>query len=238
MTIPGRYEGYCCGVTGQDGPNLACAHCGHPVGARVDDCSLWQAVWLEPDAIRTVPAGPALPVADWTDLLHDRHAVPPLDANGRWRYRYEQEASVTLAALILAAEGSPVVFEDDTAAALLDRGLRRHRPGTAGTAKRCALHGPGRPLTNRHSELALVPCHPQTGRPWPTPSGVTGIPLDLAIWRYLAFPPLRSAVHVPGPLRAELDRDDPPPPRRHIGIWFDGRLIGDLLARHPVPRPA
>ncbi|MGW4382255.1 hypothetical protein [Kitasatospora sp. NPDC004531] len=57
--IPGQDHGYCCGITEQGGPNLACDHCGHPVGARVDDCSLWQAVWLEPDAVRAVPAGPA-----------------------------------------------------------------------------------------------------------------------------------------------------------------------------------
>ncbi|MFD8478254.1 hypothetical protein [Kitasatospora sp. NPDC059673] len=229
-------DGYCCGVTGQYGPNLACAHCEQPVGVREDDCSVWQTVWLEPDAVRAVPAGLDPPVADWDELIHEPCAVPPIEPRGRWSHRCEQEMSVTLVDLALAADGAPVVFDDDGAAAVFDRAMRHFPAGAGRPAKRCALHGPGRPLADRHPELALVPRHPQTGRPWPTPPGVTGVPLDHEVWRYLAFPRTRSAVRVHGRLRAELDRDDPPLPTWRTGTYFDDRLIHDLLARRPAGR--
>ncbi|MFG2698581.1 hypothetical protein [Kitasatospora sp. NPDC048407] len=229
-------DGYCCGLTGGHGPNLACAHCGLPVGAREDDCSVWQAVWLQPDAVRAVPAGPDLPVTDWDGLIDERYAVPPVDAAGRWDRRCEQEMSTTLVGLALAAGGAPVAFDDGEAAAVFDRAMRHFPPDAGRPAKRCALHGPGRPLAGRHPELALVPRHPQTGRPWPTPPGVTGIPLDLAVWRHLAFPRMRAAVRVHSVLRAELDRDDPPLPTWRCGVYFDGWLIHDLLARVPADR--
>ncbi|MFE3142958.1 hypothetical protein [Streptomyces scopuliridis] len=34
------------------GPNMACEACGLPVASRIDDFSLWQAVWLAPNAVR------------------------------------------------------------------------------------------------------------------------------------------------------------------------------------------
>ncbi|MEU3268864.1 hypothetical protein [Streptomyces bacillaris] len=72
--LPERAAGSCCGLDGAEGPNMACATCGLPVASRIDDCSLWQAVWLAPGAVRPVlvddtaapPAtcGPGLPVPD------------------------------------------------------------------------------------------------------------------------------------------------------------------------------
>ncbi|MEV7121026.1 hypothetical protein [Kitasatospora griseola] len=234
-----RADGSCCGLTAHGGPNVACARCGHPVGARVDDCSSWQAIWLEPDAVRAVPAGPEPPVAGWTDVVHERFAVPPVDADGRWNHRCRQEICVTVVDLIVAADGAPVVFDDAEAAAVFGRALSHYVIGAEGPAKHCALYGPGRPPAARHPALALVPRHPQTGRPWPTLPGVTGVPLDVEVWRCLAFPRTRSAVRVPGRLRAEIDRDDPPSSRRRGAVWFDSWLIRDLLARHPaVRRPA
>ncbi|MEV0260021.1 hypothetical protein AB0I49_01565 [Streptomyces sp. NPDC050617] len=56
VLIPERCDGYCQGLDGRDGPNLACEQCGQAVATRVDDCSLWQAVWLAPQAVRRVPA--------------------------------------------------------------------------------------------------------------------------------------------------------------------------------------
>ncbi|KDN80763.1 hypothetical protein [Kitasatospora cheerisanensis] len=145
VLIPGSAGGFCCGITGQDGPNLACAHCGHPVGAREDDCSLWQAVRLEPDAVRRVPAGPRPPVADWTVLVHERSGVPPVRANGQWNDRSCQEIGTTLVDLIVAADGSPVRFDHAGTATVFERALHHYQPGADGPAKRCALHGPGRP---------------------------------------------------------------------------------------------
>lgn len=49
--IPDKCEGYCQGVDGRAGPNLACDGCGRPVATRMDDCGMWQTVWLEPDAV-------------------------------------------------------------------------------------------------------------------------------------------------------------------------------------------
>ncbi|MFF0390384.1 hypothetical protein ACFYS8_17080 [Kitasatospora sp. NPDC004615] len=229
-------DGYCCGITGGYGPNLACAHCGHPVGVREDDCSVWQTVWLEPDAVHVVPAGPDLPVADWDELIHVPCAVPPVDAGGRWNHRCEQEMSVTLVDLAVAADGAPVLFDDLGVAGLFGRAMLHFPTGDDRPTKRCALYGPGRPPADHHPELALVPRHPQTGRPWPTPPGVTGVPLDLAVWRHLAFPRMRAAVRVHSVLRAELDRDDPPLPTWRSGVYFDGWLIHDLLARVPADR--
>lgn len=55
VLIPEKRGAACCGFDGSDGPNMACAACGLPVASRIDDCSLWQAVWLAPDAVRRLP---------------------------------------------------------------------------------------------------------------------------------------------------------------------------------------
>jgi len=67
--IPERSGGYCCGVDGRDGPNLACSRCGRPVATRIDDCGHWQAVWLDPGAVRRITGGgrPPEPLT-WNDL--------------------------------------------------------------------------------------------------------------------------------------------------------------------------
>ncbi|MFF4929478.1 hypothetical protein ACFY2H_11415 [Streptomyces griseofuscus] len=67
--IPDKCEGYCQGVDGRAGPNLACAGCGRAVATRLDDCGMWQMVWLEPGAVVRRPSGlPAGPPPDWDDL--------------------------------------------------------------------------------------------------------------------------------------------------------------------------
>ncbi|MGW2090255.1 hypothetical protein [Streptomyces sp. NPDC001880] len=81
--IPEKCEGYCQGVDGRTGPNLACETCGRAVATRMDDCGLWQTVWLEPDAVVPCPSGlPAGPSPDWDDLEHAAHRVPPVEPNG------------------------------------------------------------------------------------------------------------------------------------------------------------
>lgn len=68
LLIPGKADGYCCGLDGASGPNMACERCGLPVASRIDDCSLWQAVRLAPDAVRRIPAGHTAAPLSWEEL--------------------------------------------------------------------------------------------------------------------------------------------------------------------------
>jgi len=84
LLIPEKGDGYCCAVAASDGPNMACQACGRPVASRIDDCSLWQAVWLAPDAVRrrrvggadAVPRSPRLFRADPGVLRHTLVRLP------------------------------------------------------------------------------------------------------------------------------------------------------------------
>lgn len=66
--IPERTEGYCYGINGSGGPNLACLACGLPVGSRIDDCGQWQMVRLLPQAVVRLPCPPERPVLHWAQL--------------------------------------------------------------------------------------------------------------------------------------------------------------------------
>lgn len=123
VLIPERNEGFCCGLDGRDGPNLACACCGQEVATRIDDCSLWQATWLEPTAARRVPAGPARPILAWQTLAEERRSTSPVEANGSWSPRWETAASVTLARLVAASDGSPVTVPGGLLADIFRRSL-------------------------------------------------------------------------------------------------------------------
>ncbi|MFF4341489.1 hypothetical protein ACFY00_16330 [Kitasatospora sp. NPDC001540] len=226
-------DGYCCGIGGD---NLSCAACLRPVGGRDDDCSIWQAAWLEPDAVRAVPAGPDRPPADWTALVRDRSGPLPVSEWGRWDERSEQETTLALAHLIAAADGRPVRIEHGHAAALLGPALGPYLRTATGPAKRCTLYGPDLPPTGPRPDLALVPLHPQTGEAWPAPPGVRAVPLHVEVWRHLAFHDERPAVRAGHRLRAELARDDPQPPYRGYWLWVDERLLRDTLARLPAVR--
>lgn len=81
--IPEKCEGYCHGVDGRAAPNLACEGCGQAVATRMDDCGMWQTVWLEPDAVERRPSGiPAGRSPDWDDLERAEHRVPPVEPDG------------------------------------------------------------------------------------------------------------------------------------------------------------
>ncbi|MFD7729099.1 hypothetical protein ACFV6F_01755 [Kitasatospora phosalacinea] len=223
----------CCGITGD---NLSCAACLRPVGGRDDECSVWQAAWLDPGAVRAVPAGPDRPPADWTELVRDRSGPLPVSEWGRWNERCEQETTLALAHLIAAADGHPVRIEHGHAAELLGSELVRRLRGAPGPVRRCALHGPGLPLTGPRPDLAVVPLHPHTGEAWPAPPGVRAVPLHVEVWRHLAFHDERPAVRAGHRLRAELARDDPQPPFRGYWLWVDRQLMRDTLARQPAVR--
>jgi hypothetical protein len=79
VLVPNEADGYCCGLDWGDGPNMACEACGLPVASRIDDCSLWQAVWLAPDAVHCLPvddtdSGTA--ILSWEELLEEGEPRP------------------------------------------------------------------------------------------------------------------------------------------------------------------
>ncbi|MET8542527.1 hypothetical protein ABZW03_18000 [Kitasatospora sp. NPDC004799] len=226
-TLAGRREPEaCCGIDGHDGPNVTCVGCGHEVATRVDACSLWQATWLEPDAVRPVPAGPARPVADWAALTEPGCAIEPWDATGRWEPRWEAELAVTLAHLAAAADGALVTFPDGPLAEILRAPLDQlYRPGQRAAGRpvrRVALAGPGLRPSGPLPDIAVVPRHPQTGEAWPTPAGVVAAPLAVGYWTYLAHHHGRPPTRVTGRLPAGVEPDDLLPPRPWHGpypVW-------------------
>ncbi|GAA1863608.1 hypothetical protein [Actinomadura bangladeshensis] len=225
--IPGRYGGYCLGLTGCDGPNLACERCARPVGTRVDDCSLWQAVRLRPDAVRAVPGGaPDPPVLEWGELRRARPAVPPVEDPGLWSPLWEASAAAALPRLLALSGGARPRVPGGLLATVFGRPLDALLP--PGPARgELALAGPGLPPAG--GAIALVPRHPQTGGAWPSGTG-RDVPLDAGVWLHLAF-------HRPRPpdtvLPAEVRRDDPRPRVPYAPFQPDWHLFRDALARLP-----
>lgn len=236
--IPEKCEGYCRGVDGRDGPNLACERCGSAVATRMDDCGLWQAVWLEPDAVRRIPSGlPDVPPPDWDDLLREPHAVPPVEPDGVWSRRWEAAVSVALAHLVVASDGGPVALPDGPVADLFGpavAGLRS--PGRA--ARSVALAGPGIGVPRPTPHILLVPRHPLTGEPWRPPSGAAAVvPLDTGVWSYLVLPGETSPLPTSGGLPEGVLRDDyPVPPHPKYPFRPHPTALMDTLARLPAVR--
>jgi hypothetical protein len=235
VLIPERNDGFCCGLDGRDGPNLACAGCRQEVGTRIDDCSLWQATWLEPSAVRRVPIGPARPVADWESLAEERHSTPPISADGRWNPRWEATVAVTLAHLVAASGGSPVTFPDGPAAEVFGRFLAGMLPAD-GPARRAVLAGPRLPVLDRAVDIAVVPQHPQTGEPWPVPPGVAAVPLAVDVWMHLAFRNGHPRLPATGALLPGVERDDLLPPRALRPLYPVDQVFFHTLARLPAVR--
>ncbi|MEV4233246.1 hypothetical protein AB0J81_40525, partial [Streptomyces bobili] len=125
-----KCEGYCQGVDGRAGPNLACEWCGRAVATRMDDCGLWQAVWLEPDAVVGRPSGlPAdPPPPDWDDVERAEHRVPPVEPDGSWSRRWEAAVGVALAHLVAATEDHPVTLPAGPVAELLGHAVGQFLP--------------------------------------------------------------------------------------------------------------
>ncbi|CAL9494795.1 hypothetical protein SUDANB95_03292 [Actinosynnema sp. ALI-1.44] len=170
VVIPERCDGYCMGLAGNDGPNLACAVCGREVGTRIDDCGYWQAVWLVPDAVRPVQVNAPRPVAGWEEWARDRAGIPPVDPNGHWDPRWEAAVGAALAHLLVAAEGRPVAVPGGLLTATFGPALAALLP-KGPPEREVRLAGPGLPAA-REPDIALVPRHPQTGEAW-QPAGST-----------------------------------------------------------------
>ncbi|MFB7912172.1 hypothetical protein ACFC1T_37650 [Kitasatospora sp. NPDC056076] len=229
-----RELGACCGIDGRYGPNVTCAGCGRKVATRIDDCSLWQATWLEPSAVRPVPAGPDAPIADWHTVTDRWCATDPSDGDGNRSIRWDVEAAVTLAHLVHAADGAPLDLATGPLAQAFRPLLAQLPPPAAGPARpalRAALAGPGRPLPHRLPDLAVVPRHPRTGECWPPPPGVAAVPLAAGFWAALAFRDERELAPATGGLPPGVERDDPLPPHPRYPGYLDRRVLRAALDR-------
>lgn len=182
VLIPEKSGGYCCGLDGADGPNMACEVCGLPVASRIDDCSLWQAVWLAPNAVRRHAIGDTSPAPlPWADLTTGAMGTPPYEPitswGGRhfglyhwwsWSPRWEAAAGRGLAHLLAASGGRPVSVPHGLTAEVFQRALDALLSAD-GPPLHAALAGPHLPAPDTDADLLLVPEHPQTGRPGPRP---------------------------------------------------------------------
>ncbi|MCX5214117.1 hypothetical protein OG689_33485 [Kitasatospora sp. NBC_00240] len=220
--IPGRTEGYCTGIDGRGGPNLACLGCGLPVGTRMDDCGQWQVVRLLPDAVVRLPGPPERPVMDWSEL----------PADGALRYGLGEfrdiPAGVALAHLVVAARGGPVEVAPGPVAEALGPTIAALLPSGEG-AQRLDLAGPG--AGEPAADLLLVPVHPQTGEVWQPQGGAVAVPVEASLWAELAFPPHRTRLPAVGGLPAGVERDDPLPPYPRSLYWPSQYAFRRALAR-------
>jgi hypothetical protein len=235
VLIPERCDGCCCGLDGRDGPNLACAQCGRAVATRIDDCSLWQAVWLAPHAVRRLPAeGPAPRTVGWEALAEERQSTPPVEPSG-WSPRWEAAVGATLAYLLAASGGTPVTVPEGIVADAFGRALDALLP-PGWPAKTAALAGPGLPAPVHAPDIALVPRHPQTGKAW-QPSGTAHtVPLAADVWMHLAFHNERLLVPASGGLPDCVLREDPPTPHPWTPFQPDSGVFLATLARLPAVR--
>ncbi|MEV0281284.1 hypothetical protein AB0I22_33540 [Streptomyces sp. NPDC050610] len=228
--IPEKCEGYCRGVDGRAGPNLACEGCGQAVATRVDDCGSWQTVWLEPEAVVRLRTGPpTLSPPDWDDLQHADNRVPPVEPDGRWSRRWEAAIGVALAHLVAATEGRPVLLPVGPVAELLGYAVEQYLPAGP-QARSVGLAGPAIHLRHPRPDILLVPRHPLTGTPWRSDEG-TVVPLDSGVWAYLAHPGETSPLPATGVLPEGVLRDDYPlPPRPWYPLTPHHHAFQDTLA--------
>lgn len=235
--IPERCGGFCCGLDGRDGPNLACTQCGQPVATRVDDCSLWQAVWLAPNAVRRLPAAAfTRRTASWQTLTEERQGTPPVDPSGQWSLRWEAAVGEALAHLLAVSAGTRVAVPDGLVADTFGRALDALLPPGA-PAKRAALAGPGLPACPGPApDIALVPRHPQTGQVWQPSHAADIVPLAADVWMHLAFPREGLPVPATGGMPDGVLRDDPLPLHPWGPFRPDSGVFLHTLARLPAVR--
>ncbi|MFF2011538.1 hypothetical protein ACFVWY_21010 [Streptomyces sp. NPDC058195] len=249
VLIPERRGGACCGFDGGDGPNMACSACGLPVASRIDDCSLWQAVWLAPSAVRRRPVeGADAGLSSWADLLAEGAGVSPSEpiaswgepfrAGDRWHWspQWVAAAGQALAHLLMASRGQAVAVPDGMTATMFQRALDTLPTGRP--TRRAVLAGPGQPTRTADADILLVPSHPQTGKAWTPDTPADLVPLPFEVWFRLVFPEPRLPVPTSGPLPDGFLRDDPPTPAVHDVFRIDWQVFERTLARlSPVRAP-
>lgn len=246
LLIPEKGGGYCCGVDGSDGPNMACQACGRPVASRIDDCSLRQAVWLAPDAVRRrrVGGADAVPLS-WAELMAEEKVTPPFEPVARWDSparvnapwswspRWEAAAGQALAHLLVASQGRPVSVPGGLTEEVFRQALDTLLP-TGPPPRRAVLAGPGRPAPDPDADILLVPVHPQTGETW-TPAGPAAsahrVPLPWGVWLGLGSPEPHPPVPASGVLPEGVLRDDPPVPRSPRLFRADRGVFRHTLVR-------
>lgn len=169
--------GYCCGLDWGDGPNMACEACGLPVASRIDDCSLWQALWLAPDAVHRLPVDDTdsdTAILSWEELLEEGVTTPPMEPISRWGSllgldhwwswspQWEAAAGRALAHLLGASDGQPVTVPPGLITEVFQRALDALLPADQ-PARRAVLAGPGLSVPGPDADMILVLYHPQTG---------------------------------------------------------------------------
>ncbi|MFC5954879.1 hypothetical protein ACFP51_10375 [Streptomyces pratens] len=249
--IPEKRSGSCCGLDGADGPNMACEACDLPVATRVDDCSLWQAVRLSPDAVhRVLVDGVHAAPLSWAELTEKGESTPPFEPISTWGGRFgpshywswspqwEAAAGRALAHLLAASEGQPVKVPGGLTADVFQRALDALLP--AGPPRRRAvLAGPGRPAPDAGVDILLVPVHPQTDQTW-TPAGPAAsaypVPLPLGVWLWLVSPQPYVPLPASGGIPQDVLRDDPLPPRPNYLFRADRGTFQHTLVRLPAVR--
>lgn len=249
--IPDKSGSGCCGLDGADGPNMVCEACGLSVATRIDDCSLWQAVWLAPNAVRRLLVdGVVTAPLSWEELFAQGKRTPPFEPvatwGGRlgtshfwsWSPQWEAAAGLALAHLLVASHGGPVTVPGGLTGEVFQRALDALLPaGSPG--RRADLAGPGLALPDTGVDIILVPVHPQTGQTW-TPAGPAAradpVPVPFGMWLSLAFPQPYLPIGTPGALPDGVLRDDPPPPHPNHLFRADWRTFQNALVRLPAVR--
>jgi hypothetical protein len=251
VLIPEKAGGYCCGLDWGEGPNMACEACGLPVASRIDDCSLWQAVWLAPDAVRRLPVDNAAPTTlSWAELLVEGKRTPPyepitrwsslLGSGHRWSWspQWEAAAGRALAYLLAASNGQPVTVPHGLTAEVFQRALDALLPGGR-PARHAVLAGPGLSGPDADADILLVPIHPQTGETWGPagrPASAYPVPLPFGVWMWLAFPEPHLRLPASGTMPDGVLRDDPPVPRPHQLFQVDQGIFQHTLIQLPAAR--
>ncbi|SEG83344.1 hypothetical protein SAMN05216223_11453 [Actinacidiphila yanglinensis] len=243
VLIPERCDGYCLGLDGRDGPNLACAGCGRPVATRIDDCTFWQAVWLDPRAVFRLPDDRAehrtgrrtATVSGGRTPPEEPAGTPPMDASGRWNPRWEAAIGAALAPLLAASAGAAVDVADRLTAEFFARTLDAVLPAGP-PARRVVLAGPGLPAPGSPRDIALVPLDPRTGTARQPAGSADTVPLAAEVWTYLAFPRRQLPIPATGGLPAGVLRDDPLPLHPTRLFEPDRRILLHALARLPAVR--
>lgn len=225
--VPEKNGGACCGLDGAEGFNMACLRCGSAVATRIDDCSLWQAVWLDPCAVRgrLVDDTDATPLS-WEEVMEEGRAIPPFEPIGTWggsrlgsnHYwswspRWEAAAGHALAHLLAVCEEQPVRVPDGLIADVFQHALDVLLPWDR-PERRAFPAGPGQP-DPEDADILLVPMHPQMGCPWtPTDPDVSAylVPLPLGVWLWMTLARPYAPVPASGRIPREILRDDPLPP--------------------------
>ncbi|MEU8622600.1 hypothetical protein [Streptomyces sp. NPDC048623] len=227
VLIPEHSGDSCLGMCAGELPNMACAGCGLLVASRVDDCGLWQAVWIEPDAVRRVPTGLPVPAREFEQL-------PPLDPAGGWSDVWQAATGAALARVLVASGGTSLALPDGLLTEVFGPALDLLLPA-GGPTKTVGLAGPGMP--DHGLDIALVPYDQETCGPWRPPGGTVPVPLPDGVWAYLALPGETWPLPASGTLPDGVLRDDYPLPDHPWYVFRpDHRAFRATLARCPEVR--